>query len=595
LTNKNKRKTRGALLTDRIEDEYLTILESVMQLAGTGLNENLLIFVNQAIELKPDLALAYIVKGAILQKLDEFEEAEKSYSKALDIEPDNPQALQAFGMLLVDQDRIEEAYPILLEHLSQEPGSSLSLDGLLTCLLYYQNEDHEKADVLFSKAWETTKRSEIGILYAHYLILQKDEIQGAKEILEELSVKSPSAEGLAELALVYSIDNECEKAIETLQTAVNLAPEYDRLWRGLAQCYNEIKNYEKAIKAADKALSIDPYHYRNLQAKAEVLMAQGDSSSLKEALSLIDQAKTHCQIDAHADPDAKPVLRRLYTLEGINLRHLGEYKEALKVYKQALTDFPGELEFVLYSFLLYYQTDQKDKAWDILPKEGGKEPVLWNSIAEIGADFFLAGQVEIALDIYERLVEQSHVPEILRNFGYILGSLGRTTEAIEVSKSVLTLDNLKEDTKIITCANLAYLYILQDEPVRAIEYVDEILLSSVKITEATLHIPFWFSGKVYPDPLAIPGRNITVLQAGQADYIAASLAMGDVSKAVPFLPVVQSWEDDDSHKYLVLAEINLAQGDVRTAKENLDKAAACSGSEQERDMIHSINEILTEK
>jgi len=595
LTNQNYCKKRGALLTERIEDEYLTILESVMQLASTGLNENLLTFVNQAIELKPDLALAYIVKGAILQKLDEFEEAEKSYSKALDIEPENPQALQALGMLLVDHDRIDEAFPYLLKHLTIEPGSSLSIDGLLMCLSEYQKDDYKKADRQFQQAWENTKLPDIGILFAHYLILQKGEIQTAKEILEEVSNHSPSTEGLAELALVYSIDNECEKAIETLQTAVNLDPEYDRLWRGLAQCYNELENYEEATKAADKALSIDPYHYRNLQAKAEILIAQDDADSLKEALNLIDQAKSHCRIDAHADLDARPVLRRLYVLEGICMKHLGKNEEALKTYHQALADFPGDLEFVLNLFMLNYETAQKDEAWEILPTEGGGESGLWNAIAGIGANFFHAGQVENALDIYERLAEKSQVPEIFRNYGYILGSLGKTSEAIKISNRVFTQENLKEETKVITCANLAYLYILQDEPVRALEYVDEILRSTVKNTEATLHIPFWFSGKVYPDPISIPGRSITVLQAGQAVHIAASLAKGEVSKVVPFLPVIQSWEENDSHKYLVLAEINHAQGEVSATKENLEQAAAYAHSEQEEEMIKGLIDILSKK
>ena len=58
---------------DQKQQEYYTILESVIKMAQPGLSKELLSLVDRAIILEPDLSDAYIVKGAILQQADAFE------------------------------------------------------------------------------------------------------------------------------------------------------------------------------------------------------------------------------------------------------------------------------------------------------------------------------------------------------------------------------------------------------------------------------------------------------------------------------------------------------------------------------------------
>jgi tetratricopeptide (TPR) repeat protein len=575
------------------QQEYFTILESVLKMARPGLSKELISLVDRAIALEPNLSHAYIVKGGILQQDDAFEQAEKIYRQALTIEPDNPQALQALGMLLVDLERFDEAFPLLLKHLSAQPQSGLTLDGLLTCLANYHVEELDELDILFQKAWETSHRPEIGIKYAHYLMLQKGELPKAKTILEEICNRSPNAESLAELALAYSIDGDCEKAIETLNQAVMINPDYDRLWRGLAQCYLQSEDQESANQAADRALALDPDHYRNLLAKTEVLAFSDDPEALNQALRLIEKAKDHAQIDhAAGEPEAAPVLRRLIILAGNIFNRLDQNDQAVREYQQGLRAFPDYPDFYTRLFITLFRTGKTSQAWNILPQDPPLQTILFDNLAGIAAQFFFNSQVETALEIYQGLTARAPKPEFLMPYGYVLGTAGEAQLAIKTLQEGLSQEDISEETRTISYANLAYLYVLTNAPQAACDAARTVFEAPAVDQPAILHLPFWFAGVVHADPISIPGRSILSLDAAQICYVTALLMLDEIDKALPFVPIFKSWDDQHTHKYLILASIYAQQKKQHLAEEMLSAALRFSTNKNEQNWIKNCLKIL---
>ena len=151
----------------------------------------------------------------------------------------------------------------------------------------------------------------------------------------------------------------------------------------------------------------------------------------------------------------------------------------------------------------------------------------------------------------------------------------------------LSHESISVEIATITQANLAYLFNLINSPASAIETAELVFESPLKNTPAILHLPFWFSDQVFPDPMMIPGRNITPLEASQVCYITASLMLDEVERVLPFIPVVQSWSDEQPHRYLVLASIFSKQRKSVLAKECLNKALDLTEEEGERKMIQT--------
>jgi Flp pilus assembly protein TadD len=100
--------------------EALALFQNGVSLAQENKIDEAVEAFRKAVELKPDLAEAYINLGLLFFRQDKTDEAEKALLKALELKPEDPKIKQALGNIyfekakgLLQQDKVDEALETL--------------------------------------------------------------------------------------------------------------------------------------------------------------------------------------------------------------------------------------------------------------------------------------------------------------------------------------------------------------------------------------------------------------------------------------------------------------------------------------------------
>lgn len=570
------------------------LVSSSILLRQAGYDEKAIEVLQDAIREDPEFVPAYVLLGALYQAAGSNTQAEKFFRKALEIEPENMEALQGLGLFLISNKRYSESLPYLENHLQKNPADSLSLDGLLEAFHHLPGRE-EMIQAALKTAWEQSKNPDLGIRYGRYLLDQGDP-QEARSVLSAVVQVSKTARTLCELALTCLITDDCDCATQLLQEALEIDPQFDRAWRGLAQCYNESKNYDKALEAAEHAIAINPNHFRNWQAKSDVLLslAQWDKAlnASQKGIEII-----HSKTEGRSD--AEPVLAILYLQLFSALLGLDRLDDAVAEMEFARQEIPNDGRFYQYpavvlstankpdkaleildsisnpniieqlaslKFRVLHQIGHGEEAWDFIrPYLERKTEIRLNVLADIGADFYKHGLTEPAIAIYHQLVNfKPDDVRITSNLGYFLIEKGETVQAEDLLLQVVNHPHAGLFGEIARC-NLAYLYNLTGAYEKSLEASTAVLESRFRTEEAVLRVPFWVNGKMLPDPLPIPGRPILLEDAARACSAAAAMATAQIALAQS---IVENLRQESSNKSLVgmvAGCVEAVKGDISTA------------------------------
>lgn len=570
------------------------LVSSAILLRQAGYDQKAIDILQEAIQEDPQFAPAYVLLGAFSQAVEQNDQAEAYFRKALTLEPENSEALQGFGLFLVSQERYAEALPYLEKHLKGNPDNSLSLDGLIESLHHLPGKEKQIRAAL-QKAWEVSKNPDLGIRYGRYL-LDNGEPQNARNVLSAVVEVSKTPVSLAELALTCDLTHDCNCAIQLLQEAVEMDPYFDRGWRGLAQCYNEVKDFEKALEAAERAISINPKHYRNWQAKADVLL------SLHKFENVLDASQTGIEIirSLEEKEEAKPVwavlnLQRFYAFLGLN-----RMDDALAEMARAREEMPDDPRFYDLSVQVLLLQNQPERALQLLDSvsfENIKNELAplryktlhqlnhgveaWNYIlpylekntekrlnilADIGVQFYKRGLVEPAVAVYYQL--NDFKPTDVRfatNLGYFLIGNGQLADAEKLLIQIIDCQDAGVYAEIARC-NLAYIFNLTKKYKFAEDAFKSVLNSEFTKNDAFLRISFWVNGVMQPDPSPIPGRHLSLAECAYACAVSSALADGQIGFAESYAAKLQ---ESSSNKPLT----EMVFGCVEAAKGNKSKAA----------------------
>ncbi|MBV6513484.1 MAG: tetratricopeptide repeat protein [Ignavibacteriales bacterium] len=208
-------------------------------------------------QMNPDAARLYN-EGNDKMKAGDYNGAIASFDQALEKEKDYRIYYQK-GIALRRANKVQDAIASLNECLKLKPDFDLAYNALGSA--YFQLGDYAKAIDNFEKVESLSKNATL------------------KEKVKESLSSSYTKLGSSSMA-----DGNYEKAIEYLTKATALN-NYDAAWLYLAQAYNEIANFDKAIEAAENAIKHKskistggPYYYmglayRNKGDKAKALEA----------------------------------------------------------------------------------------------------------------------------------------------------------------------------------------------------------------------------------------------------------------------------------------------------------------------------------
>lgn len=569
------------------------LVSSAILLRQAGYDQKAIEILQEAIQADSQFAPAFVLLGALSQAIEKNDQAEAYFRKALTLEPENSEALQGLGLFLVSQQRYAEALPYLEKQLNANPSNSLSLDGFINSLHHLPGKEKQIRAAL-QKAWDVSKDPDLGIRYGRHL-LDNGELQNARNVFSAVVEVSRTPLSLAELALTCDLAHDCECAIQLLQEAVEMDPQFDRGWRGLAQCYNEKKDFEKALETAERAISINPKHYRNWQAKADVLL------SLKKFDNVLETSQNGIEI-IHSLQDreeAKPGwavlhLQRFYAFLGLNrmdnalaeialareempddprfydlpiqvLLLQGQPEKALQLI-DSVPNVNIKNELAPLRFKTLHQLNRGEEAWNyIRPSLERNTEKRLNILADIGAQFYQRGLIEPAFAVYHQL--NDFKPADVRfttNLSYFMIGNGQLADAEKLLKSVLDHPEAGVYAEIARC-NLAYIYNLSRKYNLAEDAIKTVLNSELMKNHAIFRVSFWVNGKMQHDPSPIPGRPLSLAECASACAVSSALANGQIDLAESYAAKLQESSTD---KTLV----GMVFGCVEAAKGNKEKA-----------------------
>lgn len=277
------RVSRDHEILDAAASESVTRAE--MLKAEGDINAALVEF-ERAIEVNPNMTVAYLGAGDIYRERGDYPEAEKRYARAADLEPRNFDAQYRHGLTLQLLNRVSEAVRAYLRALSIRPDDFEANLNLATA--YLQLQEPAQALPYAQRAVRLNPSSgparvNLGSVYA----AMGRHSEAVTEYLQAAEQMELSAELLLNLADSYGKIELYTEMIGTLEQLVARNPSaiaYERL--GFARF--RVKNYDAALDSFQSALAIDANHYPALNGVGVCLLNRFLWSDKKDRDALDD-------------------------------------------------------------------------------------------------------------------------------------------------------------------------------------------------------------------------------------------------------------------------------------------------------------------
>jgi tetratricopeptide (TPR) repeat protein len=242
--------------------------------------------INQAIDLAPRYAVAWRIKGRLLQKMKDRDRAEAALRQALVLNPKDTSARSLLIGQLNSAGRHRDVEVELRQALALDPNDALAHYNLGNALSM-QNKLEEASD-FFRKAIELDEKN-AGARQALGLVLRRqkklDEAVAYYKKAIELDPKAVWAHH--DLALILREQNKLEEASDCFHKAIELDEKNASARQGLGLVLREQKKLDEAVACYKKAIAFDPkavWAHHNL---GVVLLAQGKPD---EAIAAIEEA-----------------------------------------------------------------------------------------------------------------------------------------------------------------------------------------------------------------------------------------------------------------------------------------------------------------
>jgi tetratricopeptide (TPR) repeat protein len=588
-------------------------INAAVSLQQVGEYERGLELLKEACQIAPNYTPVHVSLGLAYQAKSKHQEAESAYRKAIELEPENPQALKALGLFLISQNRPAESLVWLEKYILLNPADGEILDAITNAFVSTNRPD--EAIKMFENAWNASQDPDIGLRYTRFLFAH-NKPDDARRIIEQVRKVKETPQILAEMALSEVIEGKYAEAVQSLLCAVKLDESYDRAWRGLAQCYAHMDQPERALDSAERALAINPKHYRNWEAKVDALIVSGQ---YEEALKAVQSGMELISAD---DQEAQPVLAVLYFQRFHALIQLGHLEEGLETLNRARKLFPKDERFYSLAVKIYQQTGRPQDGLKVLDQANsaglsaggrfipmrymllhqmGKPDEAWEVVKDqfktrkqnrietlviSGVQLYSTGHYQPARKIFEQLI--SVVPDDIRlrtNLGFVLIGEGALDQAESHFNNVIS-HPADDGFELIARCNLGFVRVLQNRLSEAQSEFEKVLQEADADQEAILRVVFCWKGQIVSDYAPHPNRSIKLRIAAQANLVAIALVQGDLPEAQKFFDTLKTSCSEPLLSEL-MACMKIASAKPAAAKKALRLALEAVQNQAEKQMVET--------
>ena len=363
------REMRGLLATAPQNDTYNIAMSGLFQ--HYGMTDSAMYYLDKAQEYAPDNGYIYLTRAQYCKMAGDSAGYEQ----------------QIYNALTAEQLDVESKLDVLLDHIREQLAkndTTQRIDNLFTVLI--NQHPHEAS---------------IHHLYSEYLYAKKD-YQGAIEQLGySLDVNPTDADGWRNMVILNMINDNYADAIKASEKALEYNPDNMDLFRYVAGCYHQMKEYDKAIEIYNQVLTlVDSTDHQQL---AEVYTGMGDTYS-----ELKDSART---IECY---------QKALSLDPINSGTLNNY-----------------------AYFLAQRGEDLDHAEQMAALALKDEPDNANFIDTYAWVFFAKKDYAKALEHIKRAMERDDSDNLLEHYGDILWFNGEKEQAVE--QWTRALENDKEN------------------------------------------------------------------------------------------------------------------------------------------------------
>ncbi|MFP3983720.1 MAG: tetratricopeptide repeat protein [Desulfurivibrionaceae bacterium] len=402
----------------------------------------------------------YFLWGRSAELGDELEEAEEAYEKALICDPDREYIRKRLVGILIKMGKEEQA----LIHLQEmAAGDEKDIDNLfMFARLYSKMDKYQKARGAYQTILDIEPENQKALLLLGTLHARHGNFEEGREILEKLvEINKQSFMGYNYLAKLYREMNLPVKAAEAYSRALEINWSTE-LAREAVRFYESQDMYEEAVDIYERLLERDS---ANLEFHGHLINLYLQMNRLDKAMESLRDMKTYMADTLPLDiaigrlllkqqkyEEAVEHFRRLLkkggqtgTVRGfLALAYHGSGRNEKA--KEMLEGIPQSSEAyedaVLMLLRIYQEEDNIGRAIslleDAITTEESRNPFFYTVLAEL---YHEQGDGESGVRTYKRgLRFYPDNAEIRYNFALYLDKLGRTTEALEEMKQVLTID-----------------------------------------------------------------------------------------------------------------------------------------------------------
>jgi tetratricopeptide (TPR) repeat protein len=186
---------------------------------------------------------------------------EKQYARVVEIDPSNDKAHCRLGRVYMEKANFKRAKAMFRKAVEINNRNASAYSGLARC--YRHESDYEKAKEMYKKSIQINPKGE----WAYYGLavcyqLEDKDYDKARKMLEKVLELNPG-NGWACLRLgdIYKKIGEYEKIEDFYKRAIELNPQFDRLYGALAKFYKEQGSSSLASKYSDKMIRSTSIYY----------------------------------------------------------------------------------------------------------------------------------------------------------------------------------------------------------------------------------------------------------------------------------------------------------------------------------------------
>jgi len=399
-------------------------------------------FYSSVLEWNPNLAEAYLSRGAAYDELNQHERAIKDYDKAIEINPNYVEAYYNRGVTYTDLNQYEKA--------TRDYNKAIELNPVLAMayfnrgFVYNKLNQHERAIKDYNKAIELRE----------YLPHDKD------------------AQAYNNRGVAYAKLKQHEKAIKDYDKVIELNPNLAVAYQNRGIAYDELNQCEKAIKDFDKAIELNP---QDAEAYNNRGIAYGKSNQLKKAIKDFDKVVELNPQDAGA-----------YNNRGIAYGKLNQLKKAIKDFNKAIELNPNLTEAYLNRGNAYAELNQCVKAIQNYNKAIEINPNDAEAYYSRGVTYTDLNQYENAIKDYNKAIELNPVLAVgYYNRGFAYGELNQHERAIQdYNKAIELREHLPDDKDAQAYTNRGVAYSELNQHERAIQDYNKAIDLNPDLAEA---------------------------------------------------------------------------------------------------------------